>query len=81
MHCQSCAAPLDNPDLKGISEVYCKFCADEAGNLKSREEVAQGVAGWFMMWQKGIDMPTAMSRAEHYMKAMPAWAEETAATH
>lgn len=73
--CHSCAAPLSIPDFKGPAENYCKHCTDESGKLKSREEVQQGVAGWFMSWQPGIDPDTAARRAEIYLKSMPAWAD------
>ena len=73
--CHSCAAPLSIPDFRGPSEVYCKHCTDEDGNLNTREEVQQGIAGWFMSWQPGIDEATAATRAAAYMQAMPAWAE------
>ena len=73
--CHSCCAPLDSPDFKGPSENYCKYCTDEAGKLKSREEIKQGVAQWFKSWQPNIDDAKAMTRADLYLRAMPAWAE------
>ncbi|RLB01941.1 MAG: hypothetical protein DRG59_13370 [Deltaproteobacteria bacterium] len=73
--CLSCGAPLDNPDFKGPSDDYCKCCTDEKGNLKSREDVRHGIANWLKMWQD-IDDETALRRADYYMKAMPAWAED-----
>lgn len=74
--CHSCAAPLDMELFKGVSEKYCKYCSDENGNLKSREEAKMFIAGWFTKWQPGIDTAKAAERAENYMKAMPAWAEQ-----
>jgi hypothetical protein len=74
--CYSCAAPLNMPDFKGPAENYCKYCTDENGNLKSKEEIQQGVAQWFKIWQPNIDDKKALDRAKNYMKAMPAWAEE-----
>jgi len=73
--CPSCGMPLNMPDAKGLSEKYCKHCTDEKGDLKSREEILKGMAMWIAKWQK-VDEATAMKRAEHYMKAMPEWAEE-----
>jgi hypothetical protein len=73
--CFSCAAPLAMPDFKGPAEDYCKYCTDEQGTLKSRSEVQMGVAQWFQQWQPNIGQDQAMSRAEQYLKAMPAWAE------
>lgn len=73
--CYSCSAPLENLEFKGPSEKYCKYCTDENGNLKSREEIQNGVAGWLKTWQPNLDEETAQVRAAHFMKAMPAWAE------
>lgn len=72
--CHSCAAPLGNPELKGASDTYCKYCLDEHGKLKSRGEVQGAIAGWFQMWQPGVDQAAAFKRAGLYMQAMPAWA-------
>ncbi len=72
--CLSCAAPLGNPELKGASDTYCKYCSDEQGKLKSRGEVQGALAGWFQMWQPNVDEATALKRAGFYMQAMPAWA-------
>jgi hypothetical protein len=73
--CLSCGMPLNMPDAKGMSEQYCKHCSDEGGNLKSRDEIKEGMANWIMQWQH-VDRETALKRAEHYMRAMPAWAED-----
>ena len=73
--CHSCAAPLGMPDFKGPADDYCKYCTDDKGNLKSREEIQAGITGWLKSWQPGLDDATASSRAESYMKAMPAWAD------
>lgn len=74
--CHSCAAPLNMPDFKGKSDIYCKYCSDEEGNLKSREEAKKGIAGWFMSWQPNLTPETADKRAEHYLGSMPAWADK-----
>jgi hypothetical protein len=74
-YCHSCSAPLAAPGFKGPAEDYCKYCTDGQGNLKSREEIVEGVAHWLKSWQPGIDDATAAVRAEHYVKAMPAWAD------
>lgn len=73
--CYACGAPLDMPDFKGPAENYCKYCTDDSGNLKPRDEIKQGIAQWFKVWQPGIDDRKAQERAEFYMKSMPAWAE------
>lgn len=72
--CLSCCAPLDTPELKSIGD-YCCYCADEKGNLKSREEVTKGIAAWLACWAPKKDGVDFEKRAENYMKAMPAWAE------
>jgi len=72
--CFSCGVPI-TPEFKGIAENYCKYCSDEKGQLKSREEVKTGMVQWFKMWQPDLNDEKALVRAEHYMLAMPAWAE------
>ena len=73
--CLSCGMPLEGQDLRGEAEKFCRHCTDEEGNVRAREEVKQGLANWIMKWQN-VDHETAVKRAEHYMKAMPAWAED-----
>lgn len=74
--CESCAVPLANPDFKGPSEQYCKYCSDEKGNLQPREAILGGITKWLESWQPGITEEQAKARAELYMQAMPAWAKE-----
>ena len=75
-YCHSCSMPLDSPDVRGPSEIYCTYCTDDAGNLKPREEIKQGIACFLKGWQQGISQEQALTRAEHFMLAMPAWAED-----
>jgi hypothetical protein len=75
-YCQSCTMPLSMPDAKGPSDDYCKYCTDDKGNLKPRAAVQQGIAGWFKSWQPNLDDAKAMKRADHFMKGLPAWAED-----
>ncbi|MCP4112274.1 MAG: hypothetical protein GY749_43245 [Desulfobacteraceae bacterium] len=72
--CHSCSVPLEMPDFKGPAEDYCKHCTDSEGNLKPKEEVQRGIAEWLKTWQPDINDEKALTRAGHYMKAMPAWA-------
>jgi hypothetical protein len=72
--CHSCAAPL-SPEFKGAAENYCKYCTDDQGNLKPKEEVQRGIAEWFKGWQPGLEDQQALERAAMYMNSMPAWAE------
>ena len=74
--CHSCTAPLDMPDFKGPAENYCKYCTDEAGTLKPREAVKQGIAEWFKSWQPNLNNQTAIKRADLFMQSMPAWAQD-----
>lgn len=73
--CQSCAMPL-NDENAGKNPNFCKFCTDEAGNLRSREQVQQGISQFLKMLQPEIDDSTALNRASYYLKAMPAWADQ-----
>ena len=75
-HCHSCAMPLDSPEATGSSPIYCRHCSNEQGELKPREEVKQGLIWWLKSWQGDITEEQAQNRAENYMKAMPAWAED-----
>jgi hypothetical protein len=73
--CFSCSAPLSSEEFKGPAEDFCQYCTDHQGNLKPREEIMAGVAGWFMSWQPDLDEETARKRAELFIKSMPAWAD------
>ena len=75
-HCYSCAASLADPNLKGNSDIYCRWCSDEQGNLNSREQVQSGIAHWFSRWQPETSQEVLLERAAHYMKSMPAWADK-----
>ena len=72
--CYSCGAPLDAPDFKGQVENFCKYCTDENGTLKPREEIKSGIMQFLQSWQPDVSAQEAENRAEHYMLAMPAWA-------
>ena len=74
-YCNSCTMPLNMPDAKGASDIYCKYCSDETGQLKPRADVERGIAHWLGSWQPSVDADTALVRARHFMNAMPAWAE------
>jgi len=72
--CLSCGAPLTE-EFQGPNENFCKMCTDSTGELKSREEIKQGIIWWLKEWQPDLTDEKAAVRAENYMKAMPAWAE------
>lgn len=74
-HCQSCAAPLDDPQFKGKTEQYCRYCLNKSGKLVTREQALRNVIGWFKTWQPNVSEGQLKARAEHYLLSMPAWAE------
>jgi uncharacterized glyoxalase superfamily protein PhnB len=68
--CQSCGMPLADAEP---GQMYCQYCTDEEGNLKSYEEVFEGtVAGYFMGMQKMQRKP-AEAAAKKHLASMPAW--------
>jgi hypothetical protein len=73
--CYSCGAPLDLPGFQGPVENYCIQCVDEEGKLRPQQEILAGVAEWLKTWQPDLDDAKAQERADHYLKAMPAWAD------
>lgn len=73
-HCHSCGMPMMDGMMNMASQSYCKFCTDDQGNLKSKEDVQQGIAMWLQQW--GPPGGNYMQRAMNYMMAMPAWAQE-----
>jgi hypothetical protein len=75
-YCYSCSAPLGMPEFNSPAENYCKYCTDENGKLKSRNEIHKGITEWLKIWQPELDEEVAQVRATHFMKAMPAWAGE-----
>ena len=74
--CHACGMPLAIPGFKGPSDIHCTHCTDQEGSLHPREEIQKGIAGWFTQWQPDLDFPRALARADLYMRAMPAWAED-----
>ncbi len=70
--CYSCGMPLAGTMARGN---FCECCADEKGNLYSREQVQQGIAQWLQGFAPEGEGADYMKRAEYYMKAMPAWSD------
>ncbi len=69
--CQSCGIPFSDNTVK--NGMFCSFCSDDKGKLKTREELLTA----FELWLKeispvkeGIDF---RERAAHYLNAMHAW--------
>ena len=74
--CHSCGMPLAGPEADKAKGDYCQYCADARGNLKSRDEVRQGLAQYLAgikPEEKDVDY---LKRADAYMQAMPAWADK-----
>lgn len=74
--CHSCLMPLGGPGEEHLESSYCQYCCDQEGNLKSREEVQAGIAGWLAGIKPGEASADYHQRAAFYMQAMPAWAEK-----
>jgi Putative zinc ribbon domain len=74
--CHSCGMPLDGKMGKETIDNYCHYCADDNGKLKPRETVQNGIIEWLKMFAPEGSNPNYEKRANSYMKAMPAWAED-----
>ncbi|MCP4093627.1 MAG: hypothetical protein GY747_09270 [Planctomycetes bacterium] len=69
-NCGSCGMPLTDAEP---GQVYCDYCTDDAGKLKSYEEVLEGtIQGYFMGMQK-MERAEAEVAAKEYLAKMPAW--------
>ncbi len=73
--CISCGIPIIEESKHAVSQEYCRYCADEKGELQPREVVQAGVAGWLKQFATTSDGVDFMKRADNYLKAMPVWAE------
>ena len=74
--CHSCGVPLDGKMGHERIENHCHFCVDEDGQLKPREVVRGAVVEWLKMFPAEGTNPNFEKRADNYLKAMPAWADE-----
>lgn len=68
--CGSCGMPL----TKAVpGQMYCEHCTDDAGKLRSWDEVFEGtVTGYFMGMQK-MERAEAEVAAKEHLTKMPAW--------
>jgi hypothetical protein len=73
--CISCSISLEDEHNRGRSDLFCRFCSDEEGRLKSRSKVQNLIARWFERWQENLNHDEAMRRAGLFMTAMPAWSD------
>lgn len=71
-HCYSCAMPLEETSERK----YCEFCADEKGNLRSKEDSIKGISQWLSTWGPKLSEEEYEKRAINYLKSMPEWAEK-----
>lgn len=74
--CRSCGIILDGNIAKEAVPNYCGYCVDEKGDLKPKQEIQVGIAEWLKCFAPQEGNPDFMKRADSYMKALPAWAEE-----
>jgi uncharacterized glyoxalase superfamily protein PhnB len=73
--CMSCGMPMTKlEDFGGRNpeNLYCVYCSNPDGSLKTREEVFQGMVNFMMMSQK-VDRETAEGAVKERMAGMPAW--------
>jgi uncharacterized glyoxalase superfamily protein PhnB len=74
-NCMSCGMPMTKPEDFGGGKpenLYCVYCSNPDGSLKSYKEVFEGMSNFMMMSQK-MDRKTAESAAKERMSKMPAW--------
>lgn len=72
-HCYSCGAIAEKGQPN--EKTYCQYCIDNDGQLKDREAIKNGVAGWLSEWSpQKLEQAEALRRAELYLQSMPQWA-------
>jgi hypothetical protein len=71
--CHSCSTSLHVKHHRGAASRYCRYCADETGRLRPREDVERILTNWIANWQGAIGPEEARRRARSLMAAMPAW--------
>ena len=72
--CESCGMPLAGAEDHALGDAsirYCTYCAPE-GTLPAAQERLERFTQWTMR-QEGLDYDAARTKAEAYMKTMPAW--------
>lgn len=73
--CMSCGMPMTKlKDFGGWNpaNIYCIYCSNPDGSLKSYDEVFQGIVSLIMVSQN-LDEETAERAAKEHMSKMPAW--------
>jgi len=74
-NCMSCGMPMTKlEDFGGgnPANIYCVYCTNPDGSLKSYEKVFEGMVN-LMMTSRKMDRKTAESAAKKHMSRMPAW--------
>lgn len=75
--CESCGMPLLKADDYGgrkVGNKCCRYCCDERGKLKSKEEVRAGMIR-FRIRTMNETPEQAAKKVDEYMSQMPAWKE------
>ncbi|MDP3888891.1 MAG: zinc ribbon domain-containing protein [bacterium] len=75
MNCQSCGMSMNLDSEHGgnrADNVNCQHCTDDMGNLKSREEVKEGMIAFYMQ-TLGKTREEAQIAVDAHMTQMPAW--------
>lgn len=73
--CMSCGMPMTKvEDFGGGNQesLYCVYCSNPDGSLKSYEQVFEGMVN-FMMMSQNVDRQAAESAVKERMSSMPAW--------
>lgn len=79
MNCQSCGMPLNTPAEHAMGNEqnpYCVHCADTSGNLKSKEEVREGMINFYTQTE-GKTREEAEQVVDAHMAMQPAWSQGT----
>lgn len=75
--CIACGMPMEKPEDHAMgdpSRDYCRQCARPDGQMKSYDEVLEGIAG-FMMKSQGLAEGPAKEAAKEAMAHLPAWTD------
>lgn len=73
--CESCGMPMEGAKDHGghdESNSYCKYCTNTKGELKSREQVRDGMVAYMVKSEKR-SREEAERFVEQHLSQMPAW--------
>lgn len=68
--CQSCGMPLTEAKP---GDMYCDYCTDDKGTLRSYEQVLEGTIQGYFMGMQGMERAAAEVAAKEHLGKMPAW--------